>query len=160
GWALATALPASCAALAGLALVCARRLHASRLADVGRTALSALVLVPEAAVDAVQWPGRAMERGARARVEGALRGLALGLPLAFVFVAILAADEAFRGALSAMVAHSGSFASGGFWALFVFAELTLATAVLLRIRSRADEAAAPDAAPRAPYRVVGEGPPS
>jgi hypothetical protein len=156
-WALATALPASCVALIALALVCARRLRALRPEALGGSALLALLLVPRGAVAAARWPGQALGGRTRSQAAGVGRGLLLGLPLALVFVAILAADASFRGALSSLVAHSGSFASSTLWSLFVFAELALAAAVLLELRRAADAAAdlAPSGpVPRAPYRMA------
>jgi hypothetical protein len=157
-WALATALPASCAGLGALALVCARRLEASRLGQVGWAALEALVTVPQGAIDAAQWPAQALGGRGRAHAGDALRGLVIGVPMALTFMALLAADESFREALSSIADQSGAFASGGAWALFVIAEITLAASVLLRLRVAADhEANDPPVVPphRAPYRAIG-----
>jgi hypothetical protein len=157
-WVLATALPASCVGLAALALVCARRLEGSRLGEVGRAAIDALITVPQGAVDAAQWPAQALGGRARAHAGDALRGLVIGVPMALVFAALLAADPAFREAVSSLANHSETFASSGAWALFVIAELTLAASVLLRLRSASSEeakAAAVSPPHPVPYRAIG-----
>jgi hypothetical protein len=115
-----------------------------------------MVTVPLGAVDAVQWPAQALGGRTRAHAGDALRGVVIGAPLALVFMALLAADDAFREAVSSIAGHSGSFASAAAWTLFVMAELTLAASVLLRLRDASDHkanAAAPP--PRAPYRAIG-----
>ncbi len=154
-WALVTAWPASQVALGALALVCARRVRASRLSEIGPAALEALLAVPAGAVDASGWPRAALGDGAGGEALGAVRGVLVGVPLAAVFVALLSADAAFRDALLALFRGTGLFASWALWAFACAAALMLSGAALLRIR-REPRAQAPIAPAEGPYRRVAD----
>jgi Domain of unknown function (DUF4173) len=154
-WALMTALPASVAALGALALVCARRIPASRVADVAPAAWRALRELPRGTRDACSWPAVALDGQASRQTLGALRGVLVGLPLAALFAVLLSADPAFREAVSGLGGHAGAFASWSIWAIVTVIAVMVSCAVLLRLRPGAatQEVPPPEAGP---YRRVGD----
>ncbi len=156
-WALAVALPGSVLALAGLALACARRTSASNVSDLPAASLQALKALPGGIVDAARMPSRALGAGTRESAMGVLRGVLLGAPLALLFVALLAADGAFRRALAHTFGRAGDGLDFTLWTVVTGCALLVSHAVLRRLRAEPARPAAP--APFVafgPYRVEGD----
>ena len=156
-WATAIALPASVVTLAALALACARRTSVTGVHDIPSASLQALKALPGAVVDAAQLPAQALDVGARGNALGVLRGLLLGAPIALVFVALLAADGAFRQALAMSVGRAGDGLDFGLWTGATACVLLVAHAVLRRVQAgRADRGAPAAMLVHGPYRIEGD----
>jgi hypothetical protein len=157
-WALVTALPASVAMLAMLALVKARGIGTPALADVGVTSVDALRALPGGIADAARTPVHAMSAGARGHILGILRGALVGVPLAGLFALLLSADSRFRHALGSMAARSGDGVELAVWIVGTAAGLLVAHAVLARLQRPRELAAVPVAWLAIPYRAEGDAP--
>ncbi len=156
-WATAIALPASVVTLAALALACARRTPVTGVHDVPSASLQALKALPGAVVDAARLPAQALDVGARGNAVGVLRGLLLGAPIALGFVALLAADGAFRHAIAMSVGRAGDGLDFGLWTGATACVLLVAHAVLHRVQVGHADGEAPVAMRvHGPYRVEGD----
>ncbi len=155
-WAIAIALPGSMLALAALALACARRTPAAQVNDLPAASLQALKALPGSIVDAARMPSQALGAGARESAMGVLRGVLLGAPIALIFVALLAADGAFRRALAHTFGRAGDGFDFALWTGATACVLLVSHAVLRRVRAgRPVQAPAPFVA-FGPYRVEGD----
>jgi hypothetical protein len=156
-WAIAIALPGSVLALGGLALACARRTSAAQVNDLPAASFEALRAVPGGIVDAVRMPAQALDVGARANAMGVLRGVLLGAPIALLFVALLAADGAFRRALAHTFGRAGDGFDFALWTGATACALLVSHAVLQRVRAGRPRRASPvPAVAFGPYRVEGD----
>jgi two-component system sensor histidine kinase BaeS len=120
-WAVMVAFPANVAFLALLAVVALRPVTLATMSELPARALTMAKGAPVACGALVQSSREALASSQRARVRGAAVGLALGLPLSALFVALLAADPGFAHALG-RVAYGSS-------TLGRFAAFTVVTAV-------------------------------
>jgi hypothetical protein len=155
-WAIALALPGSVFTLAALALACARQIRVTRVADLPSASFDALRALPGGIVDAARIPIQALDVGARAHVAGVLRGLLLGSPLALLFIALLAADGAFRHALGLALGRAGDGLDFGLWTAATACVLLVSLAVLRRVRAPRAAAEPRAAVVAGPYRVEGD----
>ena len=135
-WALATALPASMATLAMLALVTARRIGMRGLAEVGSASVDALRALPAGIADAARTPVHAVGSSGRGHFFGVLRGALIGVPLAGFFTLLLSADGRFRHALGRMVDRSGEGLELAVWTVATSTGLLVAYTVLSRLQRR------------------------
>jgi hypothetical protein len=156
-WAIAIALPGSVATLAGLALACARRTRVTSVVDVSAASLDALRSLPGGIVDAARMPAQALDVGTRANALGVLRGLLLGAPIALLFVALLAADGAFRRALAHTMGRAGDGLDFGLWTGATVCILLVSHAVLRRVTlGHAERKGVRPGVAFGPYRVEGD----
>jgi hypothetical protein len=156
-WALATALPGSVMTLLGAGLLAARR---ARLRDVGNlphASLDALRALPGGIVDAARLPGNALGTAAREGALGVLRGLLIGVPVALLFTALLAADVSFRHAVERILGRSGDGIDLTLWTLATFCGLLVSFSLLHRLqRARDDRLARVTLPAPLPYRTEGD----
>lgn len=152
-WALGISLPVSLGALLALGLVRARAVRASELGEVPRAAVAALRALPGGLVDAARMPGAALGSTARGHALGVLRGVLLGAPVALLFIALLAADGAFRHALERGLGRAGEGFDYSLWTLAAIAAVAVGYAVLARVARPAAEVPPFDLGP---YRVSGD----
>ncbi|HEY1692002.1 MAG TPA: DUF4153 domain-containing protein [Polyangiaceae bacterium] len=157
-WVLVTALPASLATLAMLALVRARGLGAQNVADLGGASLDALRALPGGIADAARTPVRAVGAAGRSHLFGVLRGALFGVPLAGLFALLLSADASFRRALGRMFERSGDGVDLAVWTAATTSGLLVAYAVLARVRQPRANHSLPPWVP-IPYRAEGDGSP-
>jgi hypothetical protein len=156
-WAIAIALPGSVLTLAGLALACARRTRVTGVGDIPSASLDALKALPGGIADAARLPAQALDVGARGHAIGVLRGLLIGAPIALGFVALLAADGAFRHALASSVGRAGDGLDLGLWTGATACILLVVHAVLRRVQGgRAGRAGPTATLAFGPYRVEGD----
>ncbi len=158
-WSLAIAFPASVATLVALGLSCARRTTATHLVDVPATLLSAVRELPGGVADAVRQPAHALDARGRAHAVGVMKGLLVGLPLAGLFVLLLAADPSFRHTLGRALGRTGDGLDLAMWTAATTCTLLVGHAVLRRVKPPAtpSDAVLP---PSGPYRVEGDSLPS
>jgi hypothetical protein len=156
-WSIAIALPGSVLTLAGLALACARRTRVAGVDDLPSASLDALKALPGGIADAARLPAQALDVGARGHALGVLRGLLIGAPIALGFVALLAADGAFRHALAVSMGRAGDGLDFGLWTGATVCVLLVAHAVLRRVQRGPAGTGEPTATPAfGPYRVEGD----
>lgn len=155
-WAIAIALPGSVLTLGGLALACARRTQVTGLHDIPSASLDALKALPGGIVDAARLPAQALDVGARGHAIGVLRGLLLGAPIALGFVALLAADGAFRHALAISVGRAGDGLDFGLWTGATLCFVLVVHAVLRRVQAGRKDAEPARTLAFGPYRVEGD----
>jgi two-component system sensor histidine kinase BaeS len=155
-WVIAIALPGSVGTLAALGLACARRASLTGLSDVPAAAFDALRSLPGGIADAARLPAQALDVGARGHALGVLRGLLLGAPIALLFVGLLAANGAFRHAVSSTIGRAGDGLDFTLWTGATACVLLVAHTVLRRVRNAGSRP--PLDAPPAfgPYRVEGD----
>jgi hypothetical protein len=148
-WALWIAVPASAALLALLPFVIAGRMRLAELGSLPRALWREGVRrVPAAVVASVDVPRRALDSTGRAHALRIAKGMAIGVPVTAVFVALLAADPGFRGAVVRAV--SGSDHVLHFGALAAVSAALYLVAYVLHTRARGDASAVVPSA--LPYR--------
>ena len=155
-WALVAALPANAALLFALPFVLARGIRIGQLRDLPRAIVDGACRTPSSLVAAATLPRYALDSTGRHHARGLLRGLALGAPVAAIFIALLSADANFSHALARGLEGSGT--------LLHFAGLSLLSALgylfAYQLHARDPKRAlAADAAPAPrPYRSTDDAP--
>ncbi len=158
-WALYVALPASAALLALLPFVVAGRMRIGDLGSIPRALFRRGVCdVPGAFGASVELPRRALDATGRSHALRVVKGIAIGLPVTGIFVALLAADPNFRGALGRVAGASDGVAHFAGLAAITAVGYLFAYVLHARTRDRvgADEAAPSHVEVARPYRRVGD----
>ena len=156
-WALATALPGSVVTLFAAGLLAARRARLHDVGDLPRASLDALRALPGGIVDAARLPGAALGSAAREGALGVLRGLLIGVPVALLFTALLAADVSFRHAVQRILGRSGEGIDLTLWTLATVSGLLVSFTLLHRLQRARDGGLARATLPAPlPYRTEGD----
>lgn len=154
-WALYVALPASALLLGLLPFVVAGRMRVGDLGALPRVLFrDGVCRVPAAIVGSVDVPRRALDGTGRAHALRVVKGLAIGLPVTFVFVALLAADPNFRRALGRVAGASDGVLH--FALLAATTAIAYLVAYTLHTRARRGATDAPPPPSPIPYRRVGD----
>jgi hypothetical protein len=135
-WALAIAAPTDLALLAVLPVALRDQVDIAGVARLPVDALRSLRAAPRAALEASRLPGVAIG-GRHEPLLAILKGIALGLPVTGVFVALLSADVDFQTAVWRVAGRLGDAASLAAWTLSCAACGLLAHTLVHRDRSAA-----------------------
>jgi len=155
-WAVYVAVPASAALLVVLPFVVAGKLRVADLGALPRVLFDDGVRrVPAAVVATVDVPRRALDATGRAHAVRLVKGLAIGLPVTCIFVALLAADPNFRRALARSAGALDSGAHFGALAAITSVAYLFAYALHTRARRPIEREDGAPASPM-PYRRPGD----
>jgi hypothetical protein len=155
-WSLAIALPATLAILAALPILLRDGPDLGALAGLPWRMIASLRHTPAALGDTARLPGKAVGEAGRARLQGVMVGLLLGVPTAGLFTLLLSIDADFASALARAREALGDVVLFAVWTLLTSTGYLFAHA--LHVDARAVPGPVPPAA--GPYREGGEAPPA